>query len=101
MRATESHDLFLEDVKIEDDHLLEMVSSRPKYRANGWLLHIPACYLGNAQAACHYTIEFASSYQPNSLNYPIIELPNIQRQIGEMELKLKHARHFLLSVAEK
>lgn len=101
MRATESHDLILKNVKVEEDHLLEMVSSRPRHRANGWLLHIPACYLGIAQAASNYAIEFASSYQPNSLTHPIIELPNIQRQIGEMELKLKHSRHFLLSVAEK
>ncbi|MFV8829105.1 acyl-CoA dehydrogenase family protein [Alkalihalobacterium sp. APHAB7] len=101
MRATESHDLILENVKVEEDHLLEMVSSRPRHRANGWLLHIPACYLGIAQAASNYAIEFASSYQPNSLTHPIIKLPNLQRQIGEMELKLKHSRHFLLSVAEK
>ncbi|MDE5412743.1 acyl-CoA dehydrogenase family protein [Alkalihalobacterium chitinilyticum] len=100
MRATESHDLILENVTVEEDHLLEMVSSRPKNRANGWLLHIPACYLGIAQAACNYAIQFARSYQPNSLHHPIIELPNVQRQIGEMELKLKHARHFLLSVAD-
>nr|WP_209122187.1 acyl-CoA dehydrogenase family protein [Alkalihalobacillus sp. BA299] len=101
MRATESHDLILEDVKIDEDHLLEIVSARPKQKANGWLLHIPACYLGIAQAASHYAIKFASSYQPNSLNHTIIELPNVQRQIGEMELELKHARHFLLSVADK
>ncbi|MEB1809395.1 MAG: acyl-CoA/acyl-ACP dehydrogenase [Bacillaceae bacterium] len=101
MKATESHDLILENVKVDKDDLLEMVSSRPKNRANGWLLHIPACYLGIAQAASNYAIEFARSYQPNSLHHPIIELPNVQRQIGEMELKLKHARHFLLSVAEK
>ncbi|WP_078427075.1 acyl-CoA dehydrogenase family protein [Alkalihalobacterium alkalinitrilicum] len=101
MRATESHDLILNDVRIGEDHLLEFVSARPKQRANGWLLHIPACYLGIAQAASHYAIEFANSYQPNSLSHPIIELPNIQRHIGEMELELMQARHFLLSVADK
>jgi alkylation response protein AidB-like acyl-CoA dehydrogenase len=67
---------------------------------NGWLLHIPACYLGIAQAARDYAVKFATEYSPNSINGTISELPNIQTLIGHMDLELMKARHFLYSTAE-
>ncbi|MFC0473359.1 acyl-CoA dehydrogenase family protein [Halalkalibacter kiskunsagensis] len=100
MRGTASHDLLLEDVLIPDAHFVETITPGNKSPA-GWLLHIPACYLGIAQAAQNFAIEFASTYSPNSLPSPIKDLPNVQMKIGENEADLLQARHFLYSVAAK
>lgn len=98
MRGTGSHDLVLKDVKVEEDYLVELVVPGKK-GASGWLLHIPACYLGIAQAAQSYAIVFAKEYSPNSIDGSIIDLPNVQQKVGEMELELMRSRHFLHSVA--
>jgi alkylation response protein AidB-like acyl-CoA dehydrogenase len=100
MRGTGSHDLVLTDVKVEEEFLVEIVEAGKK-GASGWLLHIPACYLGIAQAAQTYAINFAKDYSPNSIQGSILELPNVQQKIGEMELELMRARHFLHSVAKQ
>ncbi|WP_026671870.1 acyl-CoA dehydrogenase family protein [Alkalihalobacterium bogoriense] len=99
MQGTGSEDLVLHNVRIAKKYLLEFVTPKRRKKANGWLLHIPACYLGIAQAAKNYAVQFAKSYTPNSLTHPISELPNIKRLIGEMELETKQARHLLYSVA--
>jgi alkylation response protein AidB-like acyl-CoA dehydrogenase len=101
MRGTCSHDLILADVLVPDEALVQLIDPRIGYRSvSGWLLHIPACYLGIARAARDYAITFASDYTPNSTVGPIKNLPNVQRLIGEMELGLLSARHFLHSVAQ-
>lgn len=100
MRGTGSHDLVLEDVQVDESSLVELVSSK-KNTPKGWLLHIPACYLGIAIAARNDAIQFAKSFKPNSLNTTISEVPHIQHKIGEMDIKLMNARHFMYSVAEK
>ncbi|MDN3449557.1 acyl-CoA dehydrogenase family protein [Planococcus sp. APC 3906] len=100
MKGTGSHDLILNNVKLEEDSLVEILEPGKK-QAAGWLLHIPACYLGIAQAAQDYAISFAKEYSPNSLNGPIIELPNVKQKIGQIELELVRARHFLYSVAKQ
>ncbi|KGX91280.1 acyl-CoA dehydrogenase [Pontibacillus halophilus JSM 076056 = DSM 19796] len=100
MRGTGSHDLLLSDVSISDKYLVETgrnKSTTPK----GWLMHIPACYIGIAIAARNDAIEFAKNFQPNTLNTPISEVPHIQDKIGQMELKLLHARSFMYSVADQ
>lgn len=100
MRATASHDLVLKDVSIKKEYLVENLT-KSKKAANGWLLHIPACYLGIAEAAQQYAIDFAQSYSPNSINGTIGELPNVKQKIGEMELRRLQSEHFLYSVAKK
>lgn len=99
MQGTGSHDLVLENVKVPDKYFV--VRKQGKKQGEGWLLHIPACYLGIAKAARNYAVEFAKNYTPNSLPGPIRDLPNVQRTIGKIELELAEARHFLYSVAEK
>ncbi|MFD1863222.1 acyl-CoA dehydrogenase family protein [Planococcus chinensis] len=100
MKSTGSHDLILNDVKVSEDSLVEILEPGQK-RAAGWLLHIPACYLGIAQAAQDYAISFAKEYSPNSITGSIIELPTVKQKIGQIELELVRARHFLYSVAKK
>ncbi|MCM3454759.1 acyl-CoA/acyl-ACP dehydrogenase [Heyndrickxia oleronia] len=99
MRSSGSHDLVLENVEIPLEYLTEKLVQRKK-TATGYLLHIPACYLGIAEAAKREAVHFAKNYKPNSLPHPIFELPAIQQKIGEIELKLLESRHFLYSVAK-
>ena len=100
MRGTGSHDLVLDNVKVEESNLVELPEKASGAPFSGWLLHIPACYLGIAQAARDYAVHFANNYSPNSLNGPISQLPNVQQLLGEIDLELIQARHLIYSVAE-
>ncbi|WP_201317831.1 acyl-CoA dehydrogenase family protein [Paenibacillus sp. EPM92] len=100
LRGTGSHDLVLEQVVVNHNKLVELNNLPSGKELNGWLLHIPACYLGIAQAARDYALQFANQYSPNSISGPISQLSNVQHLIGEMDLELMKARHFLYSVAE-
>lgn len=97
MRATESHDLVLNDVYVPFENFVE---GRRKPQPNGWILHIPSTYLGIAQAARDYAIEFAKHHSPNSIKGTIAELPTVQQNVGKMESLLLSARHFLWSTAK-
>nr|WP_154663462.1 acyl-CoA dehydrogenase family protein [Neobacillus dielmonensis] len=100
LRGTGSHDLVLEDIRIPEENLVEKIVPSKK-SAQGWLLHIPACYLGIAKAARKYAITFANEYTPNSIQGPIISLPNVQQKIGEIELKIMQAEYFLYGTAKQ
>jgi len=100
LRGTGSHDLILNHCFVPNDHLVEEISSAGK-KANGWLLHIPACYLGIAKAAQRYAIQFAKEYSPNSIVGPIIDLPNVQQKLGEIELKIMQSEYFLYGAAKQ
>jgi len=99
MRGTASHTLLLDHVRIPKTYTLKR--SRVTATAKGWLLHIPACYIGIAAAARAYAVEFAANYKPASLGKPIAETPAIQQTIGEMELQLTTARHLLYGTVER
>lgn len=99
MRGTGSHDLVLNNVRVDETKLMELPELPSGAAINGWILHIPACYLGIAQAARDYAVHFANHHSPNSLNGPISQLPNVQQLLGEIELKLITARHLIYSVA--
>ena len=76
------HDLVLKDVLVATEYLVELPSHPSGGKINGWILHIPATYLGIAQATRDYAIHFANHHQPNSLNAPISTLPNVQQLLG-------------------
>ncbi|MEK3888661.1 acyl-CoA dehydrogenase family protein [Bacillus sp. FSL K6-3431] len=104
MRATGSHDVILEQVEVSESSLIgvdEVGSNKHIQQDLGWMLHIPACYIGIAHAARDYAIQFANNYRPNSLPGPISEVPHIQEKIGKMEVELKTARMLLYSVADR
>lgn len=98
MRATESHDLVLNDVHIPKENFVEVRGAGPK-KPNGWILHIPSVYLGIAQAARDYAVDFAKTYSPNSIEGSIGDLTTVQQNLGKMESLLLSARHFLWSTA--
>lgn len=100
MRGTESHDLVLDHVEVPEENFVEFNNGPRGDKLNGWILHIPAVYLGIAQAARDYAIKFATEYSPNSISGPISELSNVQSLIGQIDLELIKMRHVLYSVAE-
>ncbi|MFB5190305.1 acyl-CoA dehydrogenase family protein [Alicyclobacillus fastidiosus] len=105
MRATGSHDIVLEDVFVPHSHVVTV--KHPKERSlrnndgGGWMLHIPACYLGVGLAARDFAMNFAATYQPNSLSHPIADVPHIEEKLGQMELKLLSARTLMYDLAAR
>lgn len=99
MRGTASDDVILEQVRVPANRLVEIHDGPRGNQLNGWALHIPACYLGIAQAARDYALDFANNHSPNSIQGTISQLPNVQALLGEIELELMRIRHFLYSVA--
>lgn len=100
MRGTGSDDLVLQNVQVTASSLVEIPSYSTGFKLNGWLLLIPATYLGIAQAARDYAVKFATEHSPNSIQGTIADLPNVQTLIGEMDLALTNARFTIYGVAE-
>jgi alkylation response protein AidB-like acyl-CoA dehydrogenase len=106
MRATGSHDLVLRDVPLPADGLVQQFgrgvpSEGTAGRGTGWNLHIPAVYLGIAEAARDFAVGFAARHQPNSITTVIGELPAVQAHLGQMELELLAARTLLFALAQR
>jgi alkylation response protein AidB-like acyl-CoA dehydrogenase len=101
MRGTRSDDLILQNVVLVEEALVSYKEAGVKPAPQGWLLHIPACYIGIAMAARNEAIRFAREYRPNSLPGPIKDVPEVRRKIGEIDIELTAARHLMYSVAEK
>ncbi|GAA0452168.1 acyl-CoA dehydrogenase family protein [Alkalibacillus silvisoli] len=99
MRGTGSDDLVLDEVLVSKDRYVEPVSGKKMPKA--WLLHIPACYLGIAQAALKEAVSFAQQFQPNSLNHPIAKTHQVRQKLGEMGLLLMRSRHLLYDLAQR
>ncbi len=98
MRATGSHDVVLDEVFVGEDR---RIAGKAEDDGGGWLLHIPACYIGIARAARDYALEFARTYRPNTLSEPISSLPTVRHTIGEMEVELRTARALLYEAADR
>lgn len=106
MRATGSHDLVLADVAVPGEALVQrfgkgVPSEGPVGAGAGWNLHIPAVYLGIAEAARDFAVAFAARHKPNSIATVIGELPGVQTQLGQMELQLLAARTLLYTLAQR
>lgn len=106
MRATGSHDVLLDDVTVPADALVQRFGKGVPAEGSpgngaGWNLHIPAVYLGIAEAARDFAVGFALRHRPNSLSGPIADLPHIQAQLGQMELALLSAATLLFDMARR
>jgi alkylation response protein AidB-like acyl-CoA dehydrogenase len=98
LRASDSHDLFLENAVVSEDKILE--TSPTKTAPNVWFpLLIGATYLGVAMAARDEVIRYAKERVPSALGQPIATLPVIQRHLGEIELALQSAKALLLQTS--
>lgn len=105
MRATGSHDIVLNEVFVPDEQVMGIYAPGEKKGGvddgDGWMLHIPACYLGIAYAARDYALNFAKNYTPNSLKEPIATLPHIRQWIGQIDSELRLARTALYDIADR
>ena len=100
MQATGSHDIVLKDVQVAKDDLLHYLTPGDK-GAQGWLLHIPACYLGIAKGAMREAFQFATTYSPANIEGTISDIPTVKHKIGEIELLLLEMESILYRVARK
>ncbi len=98
LRASESHDLLLENVAVPAENLVQQ--GTPPRRPSVWFpMIMSAVYLGAAIAARNRVIQFALERVPTALGKPIATLPKIQRQIGEIDVALQAAKALLLEVS--
>jgi len=93
MRASGSHDTVYTDVRLPAAAFVESAVASKAAGNNrsggaGWNLHVPATYIGVARAAADFAIDYARRRQPNSLQQPIVTLPQVQATLGEMEQTL-------------
>lgn len=100
MKSTGSHDLVFDEVMLQKEDLVHYLIPGNK-QAQGWLLHIPACYLGIAKAAQQYAVNFAKTYSPNSVKGTIADIPAVQQKLGEIELRVLESSAFLYHIADK
>lgn len=104
MRATGSHDVYLRNARVTPDLMIgrsDPKASDPTVSiGNAWFtLTVSAVYVGVAQAALEFAVDFAQKRVPTALGKPIAELESIQRRLGEAELALTGARALLYGVA--
>ncbi|WP_322796997.1 acyl-CoA dehydrogenase family protein [Tepidiforma sp.] len=96
MRATGSHDVVLDGVRLPADRLLnarEAGSPDPRAGAGmAWFaLGLCAVTIGVASAARDYAVAFARERVPNSQR-PIREFPGVRTRVARIELLLQRSR---------
>jgi alkylation response protein AidB-like acyl-CoA dehydrogenase len=104
MRATCSHTLVLNDVFVPLDAEVprDTPAPDPLPHERAWSLTVSAVYLGVAEAARDFAIEFARSRTPTALaGKSIATLPSIRDRAGRIDLALFEARGLLVSTARE
>jgi alkylation response protein AidB-like acyl-CoA dehydrogenase len=101
MRATGSHDLVLERVRLPEEARIPPPSHPPgPGSGRAWTaLTIAAAYLGVARAARDFAATYARERVPTGLGMPIAELDHVRADLGRMELAIRVARAALHGVA--
>jgi alkylation response protein AidB-like acyl-CoA dehydrogenase len=105
MRATASNDVVFEDVFVPGDALLNQrvlgqADARGGSNTAWFALTASAVYLGIAEAARDFAVEFATARTPTALAHPISALPAVQWKAADMEIALLTGRTLVLSAAE-
>jgi alkylation response protein AidB-like acyl-CoA dehydrogenase len=94
MRATSSHDVVLEDVRIPFDHGFGLQaagsggSGRDELAAAGMIVLLLAVYRGVALAAHDWLTGYLHDRVPANLGAPLASLPRFQTAVGEIEARL-------------
>ena len=102
MRASGSHDLVLEGVRLGEDRFLgyrNRATPSPRGRASGvWFaLGVAATTTGVARAARDYAVDFARTRTPTGLR-AIAEFPGVRRRIARIDILLQR-NHALIADA--
>src|SRR5205085_3673155 len=97
-----SHTLVLDNVEVAVDaevpRVTSMQNALPHERA--WSLSVAAVYLGVAEAARDYAVQFARERKPTAMSgKSIATLPTIRERAGRMDLLLFEARGLLVGLA--
>ncbi len=116
MRASGSHDLVLDHVRLPADAVIsarpfaprasgapaaDVAGPPPATSGAGWALLVPSVYLGVARAARDAAVAFARDRRPEPLGGAAIgSLPTVQRILGEIEVHLAQAEATLFGAAE-
>jgi alkylation response protein AidB-like acyl-CoA dehydrogenase len=102
MRATGSHDVVLDDVRIPLDHAVDIrLPADWETRGEGqaaWFGLLPgALYTGVAEAARDWLVHFLKHRVPTNLGAPLSTLPRIQQAVGEIEELIAVNRRLIAS----
>lgn len=90
LRASGSHDVVFEDVRVPADHALDFRLpaewGRPDPAQAAWnTLMIAALYTGVARAARDWLVGFLQQRVPANLGAPLATLPRMQEAVGRIE----------------
>lgn len=105
MRSTGSHDMVFDAVEVPPEALLGYIdkgqpsSFNTGSRAFG--LQLSAVYLGIAIAAHDCALTFANNYHAHSLGGVILDAPQVQQKLGEIELLIGVSKTLLYGLAER
>lgn len=105
MRASGSHTFHFRDVFVPDHRAMDIGDPGHTVLRNrdggGWLLHIPATYMGVANRAREYALHIARTYAPSSLGKPIGTVAHVREKLGQIEVLRMSARTVLYDTAKR
>lgn len=99
MRGTASHTLHYRDCAVPASQAVGEPGAILGKDMSIWSLGYSAVYLGIAEAAYDFAVEFARTQKFKPALTPIMEHPQVQRTIGEMNTLLESARRLLYEAA--
>jgi alkylation response protein AidB-like acyl-CoA dehydrogenase len=104
MRATGSHDVVFEDVRLPAQHAAALrppaAWAVPDPGFGSWnAVTLGALYTGVARAARDWVIDFLRHRVPSGLGKPLATLPRMQEKVGEIEALLVTNARLIASLA--
>jgi alkylation response protein AidB-like acyl-CoA dehydrogenase len=107
LRASASHDVVFTDVLVPFEAAVELVEpgTGPAHTSagplGGWILLLPALYLGVARAALDWLVGFLHTRIPSSLGAPLATLPRFHTAVGEIQARILTAEELILGLASR
>jgi alkylation response protein AidB-like acyl-CoA dehydrogenase len=106
MRATASHDLLIQDCWVPEQACVGLrAPGDADVGANvilSWFCcSVASVYLGVAQAAANFAIDWARTKKPVLFDRPIGHFPGVQFHVAEMEVELQAARALVHETARE
>ncbi len=92
MRGTVSNSMDFRDVEVKPDEVIGEPGSILGKDMSIWSLGYTAVYIGIAEAAYEFTVDYAKKTKFRGMDQSIAHSDRIQRQIGEMSMLIENAR---------